>query len=379
MSFELRRPKRVFTAAAIGIALLISAFIPFFSQIVRDISIFSLVFGQIALIFLYVLAAFPRANNRQIVKLSLGYGLFIGVCFLALSIIPFPVANRLFHIADLSKLPIEVLVDIPTLIFLNLGAFVYMNLGFYISNPAEKKSQGESSTEDSASQDSETKKHVDSENQNSRNTEKGSKAREAIKNLQAGSKQMVQEAIPNLGSLMKIQKELKSEVENLFETYFEGKESIKDKKQKIVKSYAGETSSSEPNQSPSNDLEPRIENTDELNRIEEILIKNLDTRIQEAVCLDKNGQIMNSDLIKWRDVDGHKLAELFKKNRRQIEDLNTGKLMQVLIASENHWYIIARHREFYLALKSQGKDPSPLLEASYRIFSAISKEKILNR
>ena len=294
-NYVFQRPKNIFTAAMIGVSILIGAFIPFFSQISKDVPIISLAFGQVALVFLFLLVAFPRANYNIIMKLSIAYLAFIGFNFILLSFLPVDPDYKIFA---WYSLPDSVIVDIPALIFLNVCSFIYMSLGFYIHKPviSDAITAFPSSIENSEAY---------------------------IENF-------------------KYKKEsLKSEVESLFSVYEE------------------------------EDLDYADEKSEKLNQVEEVLVKHLDPSIEEALCLDQNGKILNNTVFRWYDIEPEEVINLFKRQNNNSQNLNTGRLCQILINSKNKWYIIAKYKANYLALKTSLKDPAPLLQTAFKVFRSL--------
>lgn len=346
--YKIQRPIKIFSALALIATITIAAFLPFFSQLAKHISIISLCFGQVALIFLFILAAFPRANYRHIIELSTAYISFIGICFVLLSFLPFDSSNKIF---GWENLPSLVLVDLPTLIFLNIGSFVYMNLGFYIYKESEDGSNPEniSHTEDDSQNYQESFKDslIKIYKQYTKSTTKSETPNQIPASKPIAQKLESPMVIPekrNYGSMEKVKKELKSEVENLFSVYL--------------------------NEEPASPVSPD-KRKEQLNEIEEILIKNLDSSIEEALCMDSHGKILNNSVFRWRDANPEDLIDLFDRHNLSSEKLNTGRLCQVLAKSENHWYMIARYRNNFLALKSNEEDPGALLDTSFKVFKSL--------
>jgi hypothetical protein len=321
-NYIFQRPKNIFTAAMLGISIFIGAFIPFFSQISKDVPIISLAFGQVALVFLFLLVAFPRANYQNIVKLSIVYLSFIGFCFIFLSFLPVDPDYKIFA---WYSLPDSVIVDIPALIFLNICSFLYMSLGFYIQKPVI--SDGTVAFPSAANAgESYTAKFQENMN-------------EIFHGTQAPNSELPSQ---QYGSVLEAKESLKNEVESLFSVYDE--EGF---------DYDGD------------------EKSEKLNQVEEVLVKYLDPSVEEALCLDKDGKILNNTVFRWYDIEPEEVINLFKRQNNNSQNLNTGRLCQVLINSKNKWYIIAKFKANYLALKTSLEDPAPLLQTAFKVFRSL--------
>lgn len=322
--YSLKRPRRIFTAVMFGITIFITAFIPFFSQLSTDISILSLCFGQVALALLFILAAFPKADYPFIVKLGTAYLVFITVCFAVLGFMPFAAQNKLFtiHAFTLSYIPSSAFVDLPSLVFLNISSFIYMNLGYQIFKPVS--------------------------------TDKVKLYPSTIKTTQEikeVAENLVKEEVEVKPEVVEKQNELKTEVDSLFSVYLN------------EDSYSFEDEIFE--------NETQEEKNKKLNVLEGTLLKFIDPEIEEAICMDLQGEALRDSVFKWDGVNPKILIELFKKHNRSSEELNTGRLCQMLVNSKEQWYIIARYRQNYLALKTSMEDPAPLLETAFNVFKSL--------
>ncbi len=303
----------------IGITMLITAFIPFFSQLAKNISVISLSFGQVALIFLFILVAFPRANYKHIIELSTAYILFLGSCFVLLSFLPLDPTNKIF---GWQSLPALVLVDIPSLIFINVLSFIYMNLGFYIYKPVSSNATAiHPSTVENTNYQEEFKE----------NLIKTYTETSLIKTLET--------EVKDFNSMDEVKSELRKEVNSLFSVYLDDNEDTE---------------------------------SGGLNDIEEILVKHLDPSVEEALCMDSEGRVLNNTVFRWKGASPQEILDLFEKHTLSSQNLNTGRLCQVLVSSQDSWHIIAKYKNNFLVLKTGLKDPSPLLNTSFKVFKAIS-------
>lgn len=124
-----RKLRISFLINAFVVTLLLVAPIPFFSQIVKDIPIISLFLGEVSLIFLVVLASFPKAGLREILRIGSKYMLFVSTCFTVLSFLPIATKFKLFAF-DFSEggVPDLVAVNLIGLIILNTIACLFFGV-----------------------------------------------------------------------------------------------------------------------------------------------------------------------------------------------------------------------------------------------------------
>jgi hypothetical protein len=114
---------------ALLVTLFLGAPIPFFSQIVKEIPIISLILGEVSLIFLVILASFPKAGIKDIIKIGCYYMFFIGVCFALLSFIPVEPKYKLFAFdAFEGFMPNLVSINLIGLIILNTVACLFFGM-----------------------------------------------------------------------------------------------------------------------------------------------------------------------------------------------------------------------------------------------------------
>ncbi len=127
---------------ALLITLFLGAPIPFFSQIVKEIPIISLILGEVSLIFLVILASFPKAGIRDIIKIGCYYMFFIGTCFALLSFIPVEAKYKLFAFdAFEGFMPNLVSINLVGLIILNTVACLFFGMELSRKVPASMKTR----------------------------------------------------------------------------------------------------------------------------------------------------------------------------------------------------------------------------------------------
>lgn len=152
---ELNQEIRIkFLMNSLLITLFLTAPIPFFSQIIKDIPLISLFLGEVSLIFLVVLASFPKAGIREIIKIGCYYLVFISICYALLSFIPVEPRFKLFSFQELSGgIPNLVSVNIIGIVILNTIACLFF--GMELSRkvlPGSKQYQQQSMREKSISE-----------------------------------------------------------------------------------------------------------------------------------------------------------------------------------------------------------------------------------
>lgn len=320
---EIQKPPRRFTMLMLSISIVLAAFIPVFSQLSTNISIISLLFGQLALVCLYTLASFPRADYELIGKLSLAYLAYIGTCFAVLGLMPMSPENKLF---GWQNFPALIMVDIPSFILLNVSAFIYMSLGFTspktISAEQEPPKQNNSILEEAEKYQKQFQENL---------SQIFSKPEP-----EAPVTESILEVVKPV-NIDNVKTELRDEVQNLFSDY----------------------------------LPEAPEAEGKLNHVEEVLVQNLAPVVEEALCMDEHGNILNNSVFRWQSTEPSELIELFDKHNLSSQQLSTGRLCQMLINSENHWYMIARYRNNFLALKTSAEEPEALLETTFNVFRSL--------
>jgi hypothetical protein len=289
-----------FFIRALLTTLVLVAPLPFFTGIIKEVPLISLIFGEISLIFLVVLASLPRAGIGEIIRVGIQYLIFIGICFPILSFLPFESQFKLFHFGVIDgMMPNLVSVNIVGLIILNTLVFLFFGLELNRKQPI--------------------KKFKTSDERELANITKLAEQREETE----------------------FKKELKKEVNSLFEIY--------------LKDYELGT----------------LENNEKLENIEKALLENIGENITGAMCVDKDGNVLNNSVFHWSGYPKEKLLECFNENNKSSVELGTGALCQMIYKDTSHWYIIAKYRGNYLILQSEASSPSNLLETCYRVFRSL--------
>jgi hypothetical protein len=289
-----------FLIRALLTTLVLVAPLPFFTNIVKEIPLVSLILAEISLIFLVVLASFPKASIREILKIGSQYLFFIGFVFAILSFLPFESQYKLFHFGDLGgMIPNLVAVNIIGLIVLNTLAFLFFGLELNRKEP--------------------TRRFKSAEERKMASLVKLSEDREETE----------------------FKKELKKEVNSLFEIYLKDYEL------------------------------GALENNEKLENIEKALLENIGENITGAMCVDNEGNVLHNSVFHWSGYPKEKLLDCFNENNKSSIELGTGALCQMLYKDSNHWYIIAKYRGNFLILQSEAPSPGNLLETCFRVFRTL--------
>lgn len=388
----MRRPKHVFTAISFAVAILIGALIPFFSKVVKEIPAISLSLGQVALVFLFTLAAFPRASYKQIIKLSINYLVFIGACFALLSFMPFPAETKLFAFnANASSFNSAVAVNLVCFLFLNLVSFIFMNLGFYVY--PDSKTKDSSNIEETETVPVEEPMAISPETNFSQEllhmqeqqyeesfaestieqpmNQQPSYYEEAPMHYEAPAQSYAPEnnmaATENLEGMINSQTFIEDPFENLAQTQSkvqQGKQYIDELKNEVESLFSLYVTEDD-EESRGHDQNEKLE------ILENTLLNNLDLNVQEALCVDKDGNILEDTVFHWNSVPKEQLLRIFNEHKEFCKNLRTGKLCQLLINDSGSWFMIARYRGNYLILKTAAPDPLPLLNTSFKVFKAV--------
>ncbi len=295
-----------FLLTTLVIALILGTPIPFLTRIIKEIPLVSLFLGEVSLVFLVILASFPKAGIKEIVTISSQFLIVIGVCFGILSLIPIAPEFRLFSFGDIES-------GIPNLVSVNIIGVIALNFVVCFLLNIELK----------------RKKHA--------NAPAGSFSQRRLKNKNFN----LAPDIEGVGEVKTFGSELKKDVNSLFDLY--------------LKEY----------EDGQIDINLKLEN------IEKVLLENINLDITGAMCIDKDGAVLHDTVFQWSGYPKENMLDLFQRNNQISKDLGTGVLCQMLFKDGTHWYIIAKFRGNYLILQSEKKNPSPLLETSYKVFKAL--------
>jgi hypothetical protein len=282
--------------------MLLVAPIPFFSQIIKDIPLISLFLGEVSFIFLVVLASFPKAGLNEILSIGSRYLFFVSACFSVMSFLPIDPKFKLFSF-DFSEggMPNMVAVNLIGLVILNTVACLFFGVELNRKDlPAEE--------------------------------------------IDIPQKTKVEDILlprPVEIETKEISKELKKDVNTLFELYLKDYE-------------AG-----------------NLENDEKLENIENALLSNITPKINGAMCTDKQGNVLHDTVFHWDGYPRETLIQVFNRNNENSKELGTGALCQLLLKDSNYWYLVAKYKGNFLMLQTDENDPSALLETGYKVFKAV--------
>ena len=321
-------------------SIVAAAIIPFVLPMIKEVPIISLCLGQMALIFLLVLAAFPKANYQDIIRLSTSHLMFVVIAFTVLSFLPFEANQKLFHFADFEGwFPSMVHTNLIPLIFLNIAGFVYLSLNFVEGEEEEVHEIFKQPVHDPLAKVQESNEHLDSV-QMSINSEAQQDPIEELSmiSLEDHKEETIQEGAP--AELSVKSSELQEAVDNLFDIYlddddFESEEVYSDEK---------------------------------LEQLENTLLDNLDYNIDGALCLNTEGKQLDESVFKWDGPEREELISVFAAYNEASKNSGTGRLCQFLLNEGGFWYMVARFRGNFLVLKAELEEPTPLLETGYKVF-----------
>lgn len=297
-----RKLRISFLLNAFIVTLLLVAPIPFFSQIIKDIPLISLFLGEVSFIFLVVLASFPKAGLNEILRIGSRYLIFVSACFSVMSFLPIDAKFKLFSF-DFSEgaVPNLVAVNIVGLIILNTVSCLFFGVELNRKDlPVEEI-----------------------------NIPQKVKVEDIL---------LPREVEPET---KEISKELKKDVNTLFELYLKDYE-------------AG-----------------NLENDEKLENIENALLTNITPKISGAMCTDKQGNVLHDTVFHWDGYPRETLIQVFNRNNENSKELGTGALCQLLLKDGTYWYLVAKYKGNFLMLQTDENDPSALLETGYKVFKAV--------
>lgn len=128
-----------FLLRALLITLILVAPLPFFTRIIKEIPLVSLILGEVSLIFLVVLASFPKADLKNILRVGSQYLFFIGITFAILSFLPIDSKFKLFSFMVMKgSIPNLVSVNIIGIILLNTIACLFFGMELNRKEPTRR-------------------------------------------------------------------------------------------------------------------------------------------------------------------------------------------------------------------------------------------------
>lgn len=108
------------------IAILVIALgLPFILHFANELATLSLFCGQLCLAFLFCLFAFPKANYKEVLRLSSIYLMYLGICFTILSFAPVPSKFKIFSYTNL-LVQCSVTINLAAVVFLNVAALIFV-------------------------------------------------------------------------------------------------------------------------------------------------------------------------------------------------------------------------------------------------------------
>jgi cell division protein FtsB len=316
--------KNTFLLISFFLVVALSGLLPFFLDFSKEIPLISLVLGQIALVFLFVLGSFPKAEIKELMRVSSVSLLFIGLAYSLLGFLPFEQKVFVLQISQ-TIFPDSVSVNLASLLVLNIFSFTLLNIDFNLRN--------------NVSQEETTAKKFDEikpkQNEKFKEEPKQQKPiKQEIKKLQVEEDRI---------SRQKLETALKREVDSLFDLYLHDYEGTNDTKEQSI----------------------------DLELFENALLNNMDMNIRGAICLDKHAETLKDTVFHWDGTNKDTLIEFFKKNDAISRQIGAGKLCQLLVSNDDHWYIISKFRGNYLVLKSANMDIKPLINTAYKVFKSL--------
>lgn len=109
-----------FLLTTLAVALIVVTPIPFLTRIIKEIPLVSFFLGELSLVFLVILASFPKAGIKEIITISSQFLLVIAICVGILSLVPLQPEFRLFSFGELEA-------GIPNLVSINILGVVALN------------------------------------------------------------------------------------------------------------------------------------------------------------------------------------------------------------------------------------------------------------
>ncbi len=367
----------IITIICAAVSAAISAFVPVFFNISKSLPVLSLCTAQLALVFMFVLLAFPRAHYEGLMRMSRYYISFLVINFSLLTFLPVP--QKLFAFGEITDtvtwlpfpFPEQVTANISSLVTINLLSFLFLAIlpqelpenvrvpegrmpatgpinieeDLIIHAPNDLEYVGE------VSQTTELKVPQQTKAEQVGVLEEVLAARSAQK---APAETLSEEQLAFLQQIALSEENLEAPVERVFnnpQAQYSSAETL------------GSVYNNERGDEPAS--------KEQLEHLEQTLLNNIDFKIEEALCISTNGEGLEDTVFHWHSADKARLLKLFERFNRFAEATDTGALCQLAFKQGRDWYMMSKYQGSYLVLKTSHPEPAPVLETTYRVLTAV--------
>ncbi len=379
----------VITIICATVAAAISAFVPVFFNITKSLPVLSLCLAQLALVFIFVLLAFPKAHYQGLMRMSRYYISFLVINFSVLTF--FPVPHKLFSFGEITDtvtwmpflFPELVSANVTSLITINVLSFLFLAILPQESPEGARVPQGRMPAAGPVTIEDDLIIHAPSDleyvgdvSQSEFKIPEQTKAEqvgvlEEVLAARAAEKESVTPTaatlspeqiafLEQIGAAEEMPEAMPwAQANQVLEPFSPMTPQVQYSSADTLGSvYMGEAS----------DLPATNE---KLAHLEQTLLNNIDFKIEEALVINTNGEGLEDTIFHWHSGDKARILKLFERFDKYAQNTELGGLCQLAFKQGRDWYMISKYQGSYLVLKTSHPEPAPVLETTYRVLTAV--------
>jgi hypothetical protein len=373
----------VITIICAVVAAALSAFAPVFFNITRSLPVLSLCTAQLALVFMFVLLAFPRAHYEGLMRMSRYYISFLIINFSLLTFVPVP--HKLFAFGEITDTVVWLPFPFPEMVTANLSSLITINILsflFLAILPQETREgvrvpEGRMPATGPVSIEDDLIIHAPNDLEYVGEVSQAEiKIPEQTKAEQVG----VLEEVLAARSAEKAPAETLSDEQMAFLAQIGAAEEAAPVTQANPEPLFQAFSPISPQQQASTETLGSVYNSErsnepatkeQLEHLEQTLLNNIDFKIEEALVINTNGQGLEDTVFHWHSGDKQRILKIFERYNKYAEATEMGGLCQLAFKQGRDWYMISKYQGSYLVLKTSHPEPAPVLETTYRVLTAV--------
>ncbi len=397
----------IVTIFCAAISSAIAAFAPGLFNITKSLPVLSLCTAQLALVFIFILLAFPKAGYPELMRLSRYYVAFLVLNFSALTF--FSVPHKLFAFGEIVDtvtwlpfpFPELVSTNVTSLITINILSFLYLAILPQKPSDTVKVPEGHMPSSKPVNIEEDLIIHAPNDLEFVGDISKASEVKipEITKAEQVGVLEEVLAARSSERQSTSTAEETLSPEQIAFLEQIGANAELSPEQNDFLQQISTTTNlSSEQNDflqqigastapAPTSsgqktyDQDPKLSSVyasgqeyeaatkEKLEQLEQALLNNIDFKIDEALCINTNGQSLEETMFHWHSADKQSLMQVFKRFDDYAQKTEMGALCQLAFKQGKSWYMISKYQGSYLVLKTSHTDPSPVLETTYRVLT----------
>ncbi len=355
--------------AALSSALI--AFIPAFWH--RSLPVLSLCTAQLALVFMFVLLAFPKANYVSLMRMSRYYISFLVINFSLLTFMPIP--NKLFSFGEITDTVAWLPFPFPELVSTNISGLIIINILSFLflailpqetAKPVTDSNKNPSPSNINIEEDLIIKAPNDLEYVGEISKANTSEIKVPEANQQVSVLEEISEPITQTAQTLSA--EQIAFLEQIGAANSETSPQTKTEESLAPIHKTEESLASVYKQEP----ESESSDKNKLEQLEQSLLNNIDFKIDEALCMNLKGQSLEDTVFHWRSAEKSQLLDIFYAFDDFSKQNQTGELCQLVFKQANDWYMISKYQGSFLILKSSAPKPAAVLETTYRVLSQLA-------